>query len=140
MFWTMRTLDRLHVEVQNTWTRTPRNRPCISIVPLFVPLAMMPLCSPSFSRTVAYLEFAKGHDWRLQKPVALYSFLQKFCVAVLSKQAQLGQNFGYIFSYLTLYEQNCWFITDQITSSLCILDFQKSRKRYMLEQMLKGRQ
>ena len=24
------------------------------------------------------------------------------------------------FTYLTLYEQNCWFITDQITSSLCI--------------------
>ena len=93
MFWAMRTLDRLHVEVQNTWTKTPPNRSCISIKPFFGLLAMMPLCSPSFSRTVAYLEFAKGHDWRLQKPVALYSFLQKFCVAVLLKQAQLGQNF-----------------------------------------------
>jgi hypothetical protein len=28
---------------------------------------------------------------------------------------------GYDEDYLTLYEQNWWFITDQITSSLCIL-------------------
>lgn len=39
--------------------------------------------SPSFSRTVAYREFARGHDCRLQNPVTLYSFRQKFCVVVL---------------------------------------------------------
>ena len=38
---------------------------------------------PSFSLTVAYLEFARGHDCLLQKPVTLYSFLQKFWVDVL---------------------------------------------------------
>lgn len=38
---------------------------------------------PSFSRTVAYLELANGHDCLLQKPVTLYSFRQKFCVSVL---------------------------------------------------------
>ncbi len=39
--------------------------------------------SPSFSLTVAYLEFANGQLCLLQKPVTLYSFRQKFCVAVL---------------------------------------------------------
>lgn len=44
---------------------------------------------PSFSRTVAYLEFARGHDWREQSPVRLYSFLQKFCVVVLGEEMSL---------------------------------------------------
>lgn len=35
-------------------------------------------------RTVAYREFASGHDCRLQNPVRLYSFRQKFCSFVLS--------------------------------------------------------
>lgn len=39
--------------------------------------------TPSCSRTVAYRELARGHDCRLQKPVRLYSFRQKFCVTVL---------------------------------------------------------
>ena len=38
---------------------------------------------PSFSLTVAYLEFARGQDCRLQNPVTLYSFRQKFWVDVL---------------------------------------------------------
>ena len=38
---------------------------------------------PSCSRTVAYREFASGHDCLLQNPVTLYSLRQKFCVAVL---------------------------------------------------------
>ena len=29
-------------------------------------------------------------------------------------------------THLTLYEQNCWFMTDQITSSLCIFELQRS--------------
>ncbi len=33
---------------------------------------------PSFSLTVAYREFAKGQDCRLQKPLTLYSLRQKF--------------------------------------------------------------
>ena len=41
--------------------------------------------SPSFSRTVAYLEFARGQLCLLHKPVTLYSFRQKFCVAVLDE-------------------------------------------------------
>jgi len=41
--------------------------------------------APSFSRTVAYRELARGHDCRLHSPVTLYSFLQKFCVVVLQK-------------------------------------------------------
>jgi hypothetical protein len=40
--------------------------------------------SPSCSRTVAYRELARGHDCREQKPVKLYSFLQKFWVVVLT--------------------------------------------------------
>ena len=28
-------------------------------------------------------------------------------------------------THLTLYEQNCWFMTDQITSSLCIFKLQQ---------------
>lgn len=39
--------------------------------------------APSCSRTVAYLEFASGQLCRVQKPVTLYSFLQKFWVVVL---------------------------------------------------------
>ncbi len=27
---------------------------------------------------MAYREFARGHDWRLQRPVTLYSLRQKF--------------------------------------------------------------
>jgi hypothetical protein len=42
-------------------------------------------CKPSCSLTVAYREFAKGHDWRLHRPVTLYSFRQKFCVEVLGQ-------------------------------------------------------
>lgn len=45
---------------------------------------------PSFSRTVAYREFAKGHDWRLQRPVTLYSLRQKFWVVVLRKWIRIG--------------------------------------------------
>jgi hypothetical protein len=41
--------------------------------------------TPSCSRTVAYRELARGHDCRLQNPVTLYSFRQKFCVTVLGK-------------------------------------------------------
>lgn len=59
--------------------------------------------TPSFSLTVAYRELASGHDCLLQKPVTLYSLRQKFWVEVL-----------------TLYEQNWVFITDQMTSSLCM--------------------
>jgi hypothetical protein len=32
---------------------------------------------------VAYLLLASGHELRLQSPVTLYSFLQKFCVCIL---------------------------------------------------------
>lgn len=39
--------------------------------------------SPSFSLTVAYLEFANGQLCLLHSPVTLYSFRQKFWVAVL---------------------------------------------------------
>ena len=77
---------------------------------------------PSFSRTVAYREFARGHDCRLQKPVTLYSFLQKFCVSVLqiSGQELCRDQWSRTAAHLTLYEQNWVLITDQITSSLCI--------------------
>ena len=35
-------------------------------------------------------------------------------------------DFGHINpTYLTLYEQNCWFMTDQMTSSLCIFEQQQ---------------
>ena len=38
-----------------------------------------------------------------------------------SKNAIRARNFDMMSpAHLTLYEQNCWFITDQITSSLCI--------------------
>lgn len=40
--------------------------------------------SPSCSLTVAYLELASGHACLEQKPVKLYSFLQKFWVVVLT--------------------------------------------------------
>jgi hypothetical protein len=40
---------------------------------------------PSFSRTVAYLELARGQDCLLQKPETLYSFRQKFWVVVLTE-------------------------------------------------------
>ena len=42
---------------------------------------------PSFSLTVAYREFARGHDCRLHSPVTLYSFRQKFCVVVLRNES-----------------------------------------------------
>ena len=45
--------------------------------------------TPSCSRTVAYRELARGHDCRLQKPVRLYSFRQKFCVTVLGRPVEL---------------------------------------------------
>jgi hypothetical protein len=41
--------------------------------------------TPSCSRTVAYRELARGHDCRLQNPVTLYSFRQKFWVTVLGR-------------------------------------------------------
>jgi hypothetical protein len=43
---------------------------------------------PHSSRIVAYLLFARGHDDLLQRPVTLYSFLQKFCVFVLTLYVQ----------------------------------------------------
>ena len=45
---------------------------------------------PSFSLTVAYREFARGHDCRLHSPVTLYSFRQKFWVIVLRNGFQLS--------------------------------------------------
>jgi hypothetical protein len=47
------------------------------------------VCTPSCSRTVAYRELARGHDCRLQRPVRLYSFRQKFCVTVLRRPDKL---------------------------------------------------
>ena len=39
-------------------------------------------------------------------------------------------DFGHINpTYLTLYEQNCWFMTDQMTSSLCIFEQQQRGNR-----------
>jgi hypothetical protein len=32
---------------------------------------------------VAYRELAKGQDWRLQRPLTLYSLRQKFCSFVV---------------------------------------------------------
>ncbi|KAJ2991444.1 hypothetical protein NUW54_g8190 [Trametes sanguinea] len=83
---------------------------------------------PSFSLTVAYREFAKGQLCLLQRPVTLYSFLQKFCVVVLHDDGSIrGERSGHNAAFkeqgcthLTLYEQNWVLITDHITSSLCI--------------------
>lgn len=58
---------------------------------------------PSFSRIVAYCEFASGHDVRLHRPVRLYLLRQKVCVAVFA-----------------LNEQKRWLMTCQITSSCCM--------------------
>ncbi len=52
--------------------------------------------SPSFSRTVAYREFAKGQLCLLHSPVALYSFRQKFCVVVLVASNGEVQHEGHI--------------------------------------------
>lgn len=62
-------------------------------------------CVPSCSRTVAYREFASGHDCLLQNPVTLYSLRQKFCVAVLEGAVD-GQGFG------------TWVVVDQEANGL----------------------
>ena len=38
------------------------------------------------SSTVAYLAFANGQEWRVHRPVRLYSFRQKVCVTVLLRK------------------------------------------------------
>ena len=43
---------------------------------------------PFSSRIVAYLLFANGQEDLLHRPVTLYSFLQKFCVFVLTLYVQ----------------------------------------------------
>jgi hypothetical protein len=40
------------------------------------------------STIVAYLEFARGHPAREQRPVRLYLFLQKFCFTVFTLNEQ----------------------------------------------------
>jgi hypothetical protein len=48
-----------------------------------------------WDRTVAYREFARGHDWRLQRPVTLYSLRQKFfSFVVLEKKLAVSRNNG----------------------------------------------
>ena len=41
-----------------------------------------------------YLLFASGHELRLQRPVTLYSFLQKFCVCILHITIQTHTHFS----------------------------------------------
>lgn len=55
---------------------------------------LKPRSSPSCSRIVAYLLFASGHELRLQRPVTLYSFLQKFCVCILHTTIQTHTPFS----------------------------------------------
>ena len=59
---------------------------------------------PPISLTVAYRELASGQLALLQRPVALYSFLQKFWpTALLWEWPPPG-------AALILYEQNWWFL------------------------------
>lgn len=74
-------------------------------------------CIPSFSLTVAYLEFANGHDCRLHRPVTLYSFRQKFCVAVLETDEgvlcgeKIGDVLDFIRAKLLVYDRPYYVVT-----------------------------
>lgn len=73
--------------------------------------------TPSFSRTVAYRELARGHDCRLHRPVRLYSLRQNvWCV-----------------DDLILYEQKWCPMSDHTTSSDCIVTVasKKSSARFV---------
>lgn len=63
---------------------------------------------------VAYLEFARGHDCRLQRPVTLCSLRQKVCLVDFCVVEVLPGS-------LSLKEQNCWFIICHTISSEAIL-------------------
>jgi hypothetical protein len=69
----VRALDRLHVQEQRACGQSahaPTHQ-------------QRGADAPSCSRTVAYRLLASGQDWRVQSPLTLYSFRQKFCVVVL---------------------------------------------------------
>lgn len=69
--------------------------------------------TPSFSRTVAYRELARGHDCRLHRPVRLYSLRQNvWCV-----------------DDLILYEQKWCPMSDHTTSSDCIVTVASKKSR-----------
>ena len=82
--------------------------------------------TPSFSRTVAYRELARGHDCRLHRPVRLYSLRQNvWCV-----------------DDLILYEQKWCPMSDHTTSSDCIVTVasKKSSARFVSVAPGRGRQ
>lgn len=61
--------------------------------------ALLQVCLPSCSLTVAYLLLARGHDCRLHCPVTLYSLRQKDCVRVLAQNSEIKlpeQACGYV--------------------------------------------
>lgn len=70
----VRAFDRFHIKIEDSLVR----RHDVEDVYLFEIIETRAKDEPSFSLTVAYRELARGHDCLLQRPVTLYSFLQKF--------------------------------------------------------------
>lgn len=117
---------------------------------------------PSWSRMVAQRLFARGQELRLQIPVTLYGFRQKFPVVILIKQPiksesehirkfrsqsmnELNNNRKRVGSegakatYLVMKLQCLCLITCHITSSFCIANSFDSTKSYWYEfQVEKG--
>jgi len=125
----VRTLDRLHVQVADTYTHTRqalRGRPPSDATRI--------RSVPSFSMIVQYWLLASGHARREHRPVRLYWLRQKVCVCVLrshrtrcqrqprKKHRPRNHKKGAraVGTYLALKEQKPLLSKGQSTASCCI--------------------